>query len=282
MNVQKNVALALLRTKLHALKIISPRKAGEEAFRLFITPPKRSIKISPVFEAHENLEFNLNGLTIRGHRANHPQEKKVLLLHGFSSSYHYFEGYVQPLVDAGFEVLAFNAPAHGFSEGETAHAMQYSDMIRQINELYGPVTGYVAHSFGGLSVCLALEQMEHQPNTRLVLIAPATETTTAIESAFTLIGLQSRTIKAEMEKTIRRVSGNDPSWFSVTRTIPHIKASVYWVHDEDDEITPLRDALKVKNASHPHVAFHITKGLGHHKVYRHPDVIRKVVDFLHR
>jgi len=282
MNVQKNVTLALLRTKLHALKIISPRKAGEEAFRLFITPPKRSVKISPVFEAHESLHFNFNGLTIRGHRVNYPQEKKVLLLHGFSSSYHHFEGYVQPLVDAGFEVLAFNAPAHGFSEGETAHAVQYSEMIRQIHDMYGPVTGYVAHSFGGLSVCLALEQMDHHQDTRLALIAPATETSTAIDSAFMLIGLQSPTIKAEMEKTIRRISGNDPSWFSVTRTIPHIKSSVYWVHDEDDEITPLRDALKVKNASFPHVEFHITRGLGHHRVYRDPDVISKVVAFLQR
>ncbi len=282
MNVQKNVTLALLRTKLHALKLISPRKAGEEAFRLFITPPRRSVKISAVFEAHENLAFNFNGLTIRGHRVNHPQQKKVLLLHGFSSSYHHFEGYVQPLLDAGFEVLAFNAPAHGFSEGKTAHAVQYSEMIRQINELYGPVNGYVGHSFGGLSVCLALEQMEHQPDTRLVLIAPATETTTAIDSAFTLIGLQSKAIKAEMEKTIRRISGNDASWFSVTRTIPHIKASVLWVHDEDDDITPLRDALKVKQSSYPHVQFHITSGLGHHKVYRNPEVISHVVSFLSR
>lgn len=280
MNVQKNVALALLRTKLNALSLISRKKAGEEAFRLFITPPKKARRNSPVFEASEKLSFQLNGRWVHGYRANHPQEKKVLLLHGFSSNCHHFDRYVEPLTAKGYEVLAFDAPAHGASEGKTVHAMMYAEMIREVVERYGPVNAFVGHSFGGLSVCLALEQLDHGPDTKIVLIAPATETTTAIDSAFNLIGLKNPRIREDMENIIFSMSGQKAEWFSVSRAIRHLKASVLWVHDQDDDVTPLSDAEKVRQANHQHVRFSITSGLGHHQVYRHPDVVKQVAEFL--
>lgn len=280
MNVQKNLAFALIRTKLNALSLLSRRKAGEEAFRLFITPPKRSTRVSPLFAASESLEFPLNGHMVRGYRVNHPSQKKVLLLHGFSSSVHSFDRYVSPLVEQGYEVLAFNAPAHGNSEGKTVHAMLYAEMIREVMERYGPVQSFIAHSFGGLSVCLALEQVDHGPDTRIVLIAPATETTTAINSAFKLIGLKNPKIREDMENIIFSMSGQKAEWFSVSRAIRKLQAQVLWVHDEDDDITPLSDTAPTREAKQPNIAFRITRGLGHHQVYRHPDVVREVVDFL--
>ncbi len=280
MNVQKNLAFALIRTKLNALSLLSRRKAGEEAFRLFITPPKRSTRVSPLFAASESLEFPLNGQMVRGYRVNHPSQKKVLLLHGFSSSVHSFDRYVSPLVEQGYEVLAFNAPAHGNSEGKTVHAMLYAEMIREVMERYGPVQSFIAHSFGGLSVCLALEQVDHGPDTRIVLIAPATETTTAINSAFKLIGLKNPKIREDMENIIFSMSGQKAEWFSVSRAIRKLQAQVLWVHDEDDDITPLSDTEPTREAKQSNIAFRITRGLGHHQVYRHPDVVREVVDFL--
>ena len=280
MNVQKNLAFALIRTKLNALSLLNRRKAGEEAFRLFITPPKRATRVSPLFAASEALEFPLNGQLVRGYRVNHPQEKKVLLLHGFSSSVHSFDRYVSPLVEQGYEVLAFNAPAHGNSEGKTVHAMLYAEMIREVMERYGPIQAFIAHSFGGLSVCLALEQAAHGSDTRIVLIAPATETTTAINSAFKLIGLKNPKIREDMENIIFSMSGHKAEWFSVSRAIRKLQAQVLWVHDEDDDITPLSDTQPTREAGQPNISFRITRGLGHHQVYRHPDVVREVVDFL--
>ena len=60
----------------------------------------------------------------------------------------------------------------------------------------------------------------------------------------------------------------------------NIKASVLWIHDENDDITPLDDALKVKEDNHPNVEFMITKGLGHRKIYRDNTVVDAIVKFL--
>ena len=46
-----------------------------------------------------------------------------------------------------------------------------------------------------------------------------------------------------------------------------MKAKILWVHDEDDDITPWDDALKVKERKFSQYRFVITKGLGHRKIY---------------
>jgi fermentation-respiration switch protein FrsA (DUF1100 family) len=60
----------------------------------------------------------------------------------------------------------------------------------------------------------------------------------------------------------------------------HIKASVLWVHDEDDQVTPLKDVEKLILQQPPNVEFLITKGLGHNRIYRDNEVKRKIFSFL--
>lgn len=280
MNVQKKIAFGFIRTKLNGLSIINKRKAGEEAFRLFCTPILKSIKPGQIFKDAEALEFTLEGNLIKGFRCNHPRPHKVLLLHGFSSNCHNFDNYVTPLVQKGYEVLAFDAPAHGASTGKLVNALGYSNMIKKVIELYGPIQGFVAHSFGGLAISLALEDIPHDVDTKVALIAPATETTTAIESAFEMIGIKNDRLRKSLESIILETSGHEPAWFSIRRAMHNIKATISWWHDEDDEVTPLSDALKVKEDDHRNISFHISKGLGHRKIYRDAEVKRSIVAFL--
>ncbi len=281
MKVQKNLAIGFIRTKLNLLSVVNKRRSGEEAFRLFCTPLSRyKGKEAPVFLAGEKLEFKLGANTIKGYRCNHPQYKKALLLHGFSSTCHKFDKYALALIEKGYEVLAFDAPAHGFSEGTTVNAVDYSEMIKMVCEMYGPIDAFIGHSFGGIAVSLALEEVEHTEKTKLVLIAPATETSSAIDGAFAMLGITSNNIRTSMEEVIFKISGKKTDWFSVRRAIKNIKASVLWVHDEDDLVTPLADAIKVQEDNHAHIEFMITKGLGHQKIYRDASVTNAILQFL--
>ena len=281
MKIQQKLAIGFIRTKINILRIISNRRAAEETLRVFLTPfPKSSEKVKEVFSKAEPLQFTLNGVLIKGFRCNHPKKHKVLLLHGFSSSCHNFDKYVAPLVEKNYEVLAFDAPAHGASEGETVNAVEYSAMIKRINEFYGPINGFIAHSFGGIAVCLAMETMVHDANSKIVLIAPATETSSAVDGAFAMLGLKNNRLRKTFDEVVLEKSGKETSWYSVRRAMNNIKASVLWFHDEDDDITPLDDALQVKADNHSNVKFVITKGLGHRKIYRDETVVNAAVNFL--
>ncbi len=280
MNVQKKIVIAFIRAKLNGLALLNYKKAGEEAFDLFCTPPSRSKKQSEVFKKAEHLSFTSHGLRVTGFRFNQSGKEKVMILHGFSSSSQHFEAYVQPLIDKNYEVLAFDAPAHGASEGNRINALEYSEIIEEIQEQFGPITKFIAHSFGGLAISLALERMPHDHNTRVALIAPATETTSAIEHAFMMLGLTNPLLRKAMEDTIKAKSGKDASWFSIRRAMHQIKANILWLHDEEDDTTPLKDALQVQADQHPNVQFIISKGLGHRKIYRDAGVQKAIIDFI--
>jgi pimeloyl-ACP methyl ester carboxylesterase len=137
----------------------------------------------------------------------------------------------------------------------------------------------MAHSFGGLAVSLALEEISHTPDYRLALIAPATETTTAIDSFFRFLQIDAA-VRTEFEKLIIRKAGVSSEWYSIKRAMKHIKAKVLWLHDEGDDVTPLSDALKIKEENYPNIEFVITKGLGHRRIYSDNKVTKAVVDFL--
>ncbi|MBL7748603.1 MAG: alpha/beta hydrolase [Chitinophagaceae bacterium] len=280
MKLSQRLALRYIKTKFTLLTAISKKKAAAEAFKLFCTPQSRNRKKLPkIFEEAEKLQLELDSVIVKGWRFNKEGNRKALILHGFESSVVNFDRYIRPLMKKGYEVLAFDAPAHGRSGGKQINAPLYCKMILAINKRFGPVRSFMAHSFGGLAVSLALEQISHNADYRLALIAPATETVTAIDTFFSFLKLDPA-IRPEFERLIIQKGGVSSDWYSINRAMKHIKAEVLWLHDEDDDITPLSDVLKVKEQNYPNIRFVFTKGLGHRRIYRDNKVTRSIVEFL--
>lgn len=279
MKLKQRLAIGYIQTKFRVWSFLSKQKTAEKAFTTFTTPYIKAKKKSDPKDA-EKVSFSFNGLTIRGYRWNHPQSRKALILHGFGSAGFKFEYYATALARAGYEVLAFDAPAHGESDGKTVNAVLYGGMIQKAAELFGPFDSYLSHSFGGLAISLALEQMPHSPDTRVVLIAPATETTSAIDGAFAMLRINDPEIRQLFDRIIFDMTGKEPSWFSINRAIRNTAAKVLWVHDEKDDVTPWADAKKVQDEALPHIRFLVTKGLGHQKVYHDTNVKKEILSFL--
>ncbi|MGQ0740278.1 MAG: alpha/beta hydrolase [Bacteroidota bacterium] len=276
----QRIALRYYKTKFRIWAAISKKKAAEKAFDLFCTPQKRNLKRPPkVFEQAEKLSTRVDGIIVTGWRWNHPAGRKVLIIHGFESSAANFDRYIKPLAQKGYEVLAFDAPAHGRSGGEKITAPLYKKTIQEINRQFGPVQSYMAHSFGGLAVSLALEEINHTNDYRLVLIAPATETVTAIDTFFDFLKLDPA-LRPEFDNIITQKGGVSPAWYSIGRALKHIRAKVLWFHDEEDDVTPISDVLKVKAQNYPDTGFVFTKGLGHRRIYRDNKVTKAIIDFL--
>jgi len=262
------------------LAVVSPAMAADKAFDLFTTPQYRSKKTPPdIFTKAERMQFVLNEKKVKGWRWNERAEKKLLILHGYESSVRKFDHHISRAIKKGYGVYAFDAPAHGNSEGKRIHMLNYVEMIRMVEQLYGKMDAYLAHSFGGMSVCHYLEKAPHSKDTKVVLIAPATENVTAIDGFFKFLQLNDK-VRNAFDQKIKDLSGHFPTHYSIPRTMKHIKASVLWVHDEDDQVTPLKDVEKLILQQPPNVEFLITKGLGHNRIYRDNEVKRKIFSFL--
>lgn len=279
MGFKEKLALKYVRIKFGLLSLLSKRKAAEAAFELFCTPQYRNTKDpSPIFEKAENIRFDFQGYQIQGYRWNKDANKKIQILHGFESSVVNFDHYVQPLLDKGYCVLAFDAPAHGRSSGKTTNVIMYKEFIEYIFKHYGPVKNYICHSLGGLSLSLAMEDIPHDGSFKLALIAPATETPTAIDMFFNVLRLNND-LRKEFDHVIEAKSGHRPQWFSVVRALQNVKARVLWIHDRDDDMTPLSDAEKIKQYGLPNVEFVETEGLGHRRIYRDKNVAERIIQF---
>lgn len=276
----ERIAFSYYRTKFRILSSVSKKKTAEIALDLFQTPQFRYKRIFPkIFDEAERLSFNIEGETVQGYRWNNGGGKKVLIAHGFNSCVSGFGHYVKPLINKDYEVLAFDAPAHGRSTGKQINAVLYKQMVLYINEKYGPVQSFIGHSFGGLALSLALEDIQHDENFRLVLIAPATESKTAIDFFFSFMKLNGE-VRKEFDRKIFSVKNKPAEWYSVSRAVKNLKAEILWCHDEEDRITPWRDAKKVKDENYPNIHFVVTKKLGHRNIYRDETTAKTIIDFL--
>jgi hypothetical protein len=280
MVLPKRLVLKYVRTKFKLLSSISKRKAAEKAFELFCTPQSRTKKeLPPVFKKSEKIEFPFQRNIVKGYRWKHPSRKKALILHGFESSVVNFDKYIVELIKKGYEVLAFDAPAHGESTGKTINAIVYKELVLYIWNQYGPIDSFVTHSFGGLALCLALEEIPHSSSTKMVLIAPAAETTTAIDHFFKLLQLDSG-IRKEFDAIIKEQGGEWPEWYSVSRLAPKLKGQVLFLQDKDDNMTPLSDVKPVMDKNYPNFRFIISEGLGHRRIYRDEQSLKRIMEFL--
>lgn len=280
MKLKDKIAVGYMRANLRLLAAISKKRAAQKALRLFCTPFNQSKrKTTPLFRQAEKLQFRIENKKVVGYRWNHPQPKKFLIIHGFQSSAKKFENYINPMINKGYEVLAFDAFAHGESEGTQINVLEYKNLIEEIYKKYGPIDAFMAHSFGGLAVTLALENIPHTRQTRLVLIAPATETNSAVDLLFQYLRLN-KNIRKEFENLIVEIGGKTVQWLSISRAIKNIAASVLWIHDENDDITPLKDVKPLIEAGLPNVEFMITKGWGHRRIYHEQKVLNAITAFL--
>ncbi len=279
----KRVLLKFYSTKFNIIGFFSPSRAAFLAFKFFSTTNKvrTTKKIPTTFQKAIRVSLKVNNTTVRGFhwRNPNPKAKKILIVHGFSSNVYKFEPYVLALKKEEFEVLAFDAPGHGISDGNEINALIYRDTILAIEKEFGSIFGIVSHSLGGLAASLALEQFSNPENKKLVLIAPATETTTTLVGFYEMVPL-SITVKKAFEEYIQLLADEPVSFYSVARIAKKSLAPTLWLHDEEDFICPINDVNPVLAENLPLVTFHITKGLGHNYIYKNLDTIDRVVKFL--
>jgi pimeloyl-ACP methyl ester carboxylesterase len=279
MKTAQQVVIFLLRAKVNLQAAISTQWAVRTAFRIFSTPYRKPRPVAPpIFEQSTEVQLKVNNLNIYGYCWHPERESKVLIIHGFESRAYNFDRYIQPLIKAGYGVYAMDAKAHGKSQGKTITVPEYVDMLRTLEEKVGKFSGYMAHSFGGLAISLYQEEGGNE-QARVVLIAPATETSSAID-LFARFFKISEKVKSGINQYIIDKSGKPPAYYSINRAMQHIKNPVLWIHDQDDDITPLEDVKLLIENNQNNIEFMITKGLGHRRIYKDNNVVKKTISFL--
>ncbi|MBI5040381.1 MAG: alpha/beta hydrolase [Gammaproteobacteria bacterium] len=202
----------------------------------------------------------------------------ILLIHGWNGRGLQLGAFAAPLVSAGFRVVAFDAPGHGDSPGNSTHIFDYAQAIQTIANSSGPpLAGAIAHSFGVPAVARALLQGLDLP--RLISIAAPADAEFLVQRFAKHLDIPA-TVVAAMRARIEHRFGMDiflrlsTEAMLTGQTIPGLI-----LHDRNDRDVPATHADRLQRAWRDARVIY-TEGLGHNRILRDPAVIAAAVEFL--
>lgn len=205
-------------------------------------------------------------------------DKTVLLIHGWAGRATQFRRFIKPLQAAGYQVVGFDGPAHGQSEGKQTNILEFEEVLRQIYERTGAPDAIIAHSFGG-GVALHAA-MNGLPVNTLVNIASPTIGDEIINTYLRAIGGSEKT-KEYFKRELLRRYGKPFDEYTSLHAIRNLTQPInlLLVYDEDDKEVSLKHPLALMEL-YPDAVLHQTKGLGHTRILKDDGVIGRIVTYI--
>ena len=264
--------------RLSAARWLAPELAAALAERLFLTPPR------PRYAGQSALDFidarssflEHKGRAIATWRWGSLDAPAVVLAHGWGGNAAQLRGFVYPLLQAGYRVIAYDQPAHGVSGGHLTGLPDFADVFTDLAWQHGGVKAVVGHSLGAAAAALA--HARGLPLESIVLISPPAD----------LIGWSRRfarwhwlpeAIRSSMQAAIEERYGVDWNELEVGRLAPRLGARALVVHDRDDRIVAWTQGARVARLW-PGARLLSTDGLGHGRILADEQVARTAAEFV--
>jgi pimeloyl-ACP methyl ester carboxylesterase len=248
--------------------------------KLFTTPikhkiPKRELKMDA-----ESIQSVLYIPAINKNIAIYEygkSDKRALLVHGWSGRGTQLFKIADSLLESGYSIVSFDAPAHGKSAGKSSIMSEFIESILEIETQYGPFEIAVGHSLGGMSV---LNAIKNDLQVKKAVVIGSGDIVQDILDDF----ISKLRLKPEISVRLRdyfekkyQVKMDD---FSAYKAARKIDIPVLVIHDKNDPEVPVKAGIHIydnlKNGS-----LYLTEGLGHRKILGSHEVIEKITEFIH-
>ena len=272
------------RAAFRGLSLMAPRAAASLAESLFLKPLRLRAPLREQWWATDAEEITLpwRGQPVLAGWSWGWSGRVVLLVHGWGGRGLQMGAFAAPLVEAGFRVVAFDAPGHGKSPGGQSSLPEFAAAVEEVSAYLGGVEAIVAHSFGAAATTMTLgtsTHIEHPPE-RLVYVAPASDFESIAGRFSDLTGFTPKVV-GQMRRRIEKRF--DLRWQDVHPQVlaESMSQELLIFHDLEDQEVPLRDSRTLARAW-PKAQLHQTQGLGHHGILRQEEIVTKATEFLSR
>lgn len=203
----------------------------------------------------------------------------VLMVHDWGTDSTHMGKMIGPLVDAGFRVVSFDAPAHGQSEGRHTDMVEFAAAIDLVAKQAGPIHTIIAHSFGAAMTLFARRDWGVEAE-RQIFIGTFDHCKWFTEVFSQLMGITDEVMEIARQIVVERHNGRlDWDRLSIVELFRRAREPTLLIHDRDDIEIPFKHTVALNE-----VAFRsellITAGLGHHRILSSLDVIERVVNFV--
>ncbi|WP_394777178.1 alpha/beta hydrolase family protein [Flavobacterium sp.] len=261
------------------LAFISTKLVTKFAAKLFTSPikhkvPKREFEMDRKSVKNKIYIPSINKSIITYEYGK--SEHKILLVHGWSGRGTQLFKIADELIQNGYSVVSFDAPAHGKSEGKTTIMSEFIASILEIEKRSGPFKMAIGHSLGGMSVLNAIK--DGLKVEKAIIIGSGDIVQDILEEFISKLGLK-REISDRLRDQFENKYKVKMDDFSAYKAAQKIQIPVLVIHDNDDPEVPVTAGINIhKNLQHG--SLFITNGLGHRKILGNQNVIKKVIDFI--
>ena len=203
----------------------------------------------------------------------------ILMMHGWGGARAQMTGFVEPLLAAGYRVVAYDQPAHGESDGKMTNVLEIAPTMDLVMQREGKFDAVIAHSFGTLITSYALVKRNFPSPSKLVYLGSFNRLLDSLPRFQALANLPDEII-AGLRDMISDNFGRDVLDAIVNEDMVnqiHIPALMF--HDRADNVTPVEDSRAIANAW-SEAQYIETNGLGHRGALQSAEVHEQVVSFL--
>lgn len=259
---------------------MSPEKAGRLVNRMAFRPSRL-----PMPSRYEYLLDNADSYTQLQHGSrtipvySWGQGPVILGVHGWAGAGIQFGAWINPLVEAGYRVVLFDAPAHGRAQGVSTDLFEMAEVIAKVTASVGRIHGVLAHSMGCIAIARAIAD-GLQPN-YLVMLAPPVSLSAVMDNLGRQLGLSQDVLAVHlqlMEERFGKSVWEQLDLEALSRTLTQRGLMV--IDDDDTSISPDESERVFNNWENADVLR--TRGLGHHRLLWSPMVVDTVLRDLGR
>ncbi|MEM9144131.1 MAG: alpha/beta hydrolase [Bacteroidota bacterium] len=260
-NILSKLVPKLYGISLNLRALLSPLSAGKKAFEIFCTVRKGRVlaKQQDYLEQAKHSREQVAGHEIQTYRWPGTDDT-VLLVHGWESNSFRWRNLIAQLQEKHYNVIAFDAPAHGHSTGKLLHVPLYGDCIHHMVNTFGP-TYVIGHSVGGMAVLYTEYKHGLKGAKKIVTLGSPSEFYEILDKYQEILRFGSR-VRQGFEAYIQKRFGWTVMDFSSSTYVQKNTKKGLLVHDRQDLLAPFHASEKV-HAAWKGSEFIPTQGLGH-------------------
>ncbi|MGB5338403.1 MAG: alpha/beta hydrolase [Gammaproteobacteria bacterium] len=260
-----------------------PRLLGRWAFRLWFRTrrfPQSAAGKRAVRNAGREI-LTVNNIPVVVHHWG-SAGPVVLFVHGWSGRGSQVAAFVEPLTNAGYQVMALDLPGHGETPGRSTNILECAEVIRKFDETYGPLHAAITQSFGGMVLAYALNHGVRLE--RAVVIGAPSDIDFLLESFAATLCMHPAVVDELWRRLALRFDDDDADEdfserISLVNNVAYLDVAALVIHDEQDTSVPWTQGQRIA-ATWPDARFMKTHGLGHGRVLRDKEVIDTAVRFI--
>ncbi|PHS51663.1 MAG: hypothetical protein COB01_09890 [Lutibacter sp.] len=249
------------------LDLFSPSFGASQIYKLMSNPSVRKLKDfqEKILDNSRKESVKFKNFDIQTYRWGETNCKLVFLIHGWEGQAGNLTGLVDLLLQKKYQVMAFDAPAHGKSSKGKTNMFEFTEFVSIMFNKYQPDV-IISHCMGSVTTAGVLRRNSDIHIEQWILVTAPFSFKDTIKEVSDFFGVTHRTVN-KLTKMVEKDAGEPIEMLNMKTYCGNLKnvSKALIVHSKNDKVLPIALARKV-NRDFPQSELIELEGLGHYTI----------------